>query len=350
MIRVLEFSNQFSMGGTEKTIQLLMKYMDKSKFTVFAAGWKGGDRLELIKALAEDTFISEDANAMAQWIKSKNIDIVHFHRMGDPDHKLIDTFRAAGVPILIEHNIFAHFDNTSDRIQIKKHIFVSKAQKEIYKQRAGILYEDSKCVSIYNPVETDNFDSYNFTRDFSQPVFGRYSRKDSSKWHPINIHCLPIIKSAMPDAKFYVIGMPDEYREGIKQLGCSEMVTEFPNTLNEQELCDFLNKITVFTHGSIYGESFGISIAESMAAGLPVVTHSGGDSAQAELVTDGLNGYVIDPNNPQQYAEKVIHLLQHPDLKKEMGLKGQQRVKEWFRVTDIVKQIEEVFISTLKSK
>ena len=75
MIRVLEFSNQWSMGGTEKTIQLLMKYMDKSKFTVFAAGWKGGDRLELIKALAEDTFISEDANAMAQWIKSKNIDI-----------------------------------------------------------------------------------------------------------------------------------------------------------------------------------------------------------------------------------------------------------------------------------
>ena len=336
------------MGGTEKTIQLLMKYLNKDKFTIFAAGWQGGDRLELIKALAEETFISEDASEMVKWIKSKQIDIVHFHRMGDPDPKLIDTFRNAGIPALLEHNIFAHFDNTSDRLKIKKHIFVSKAQKEIYKQRAGLLYEGSKCLSIYNPVETETFDNFTFDRDFKQPIFGRYSRMDESKWHPINIHCLPIIKSAIPESKFYVIGMPARYREAVQQIGCMDMVTEFPNTLNEQDLCAFLNKITVFTHGSIYGESFGISIAESMASGLPVVTHSGGDSAQAELVTDGFNGYVADPGSPQAYADKVIHLLRNPNLKQEMGLRGRQRVKEWFNVQDVTTQLEQVFESINK--
>ncbi len=345
MIRVLEFSNQWSMGGTEKTAQMFMKHLDKSKFSVFAAGWRGGERLELIKPLAEDVFISEESLPMIEWIKSKNIDIVHFHRMGDPDHRLIDTFRAAGVKILIEHNIFAHFDNTADRISIKKHIFVSKAQKEIYKQRSGILYEDSKCISIYNPVETSTFDAYKFDRDFSKPIFGRYSRKDPSKWHPINVNILPIVKAALPEAEFHVIGLPDEYREVIRQMGCLDMVKEFPNTMNEKELCDFLNRITVFTHGSIYGESFGISIAESMASGLPVVTHSGGDSAQAELVTNGHNGYVTDPADNQGYADRVIHLLRNPDLKVSMGELGRQRVHEWFKISDIIKQLEEVFIT-----
>ncbi len=344
-IRVLEFSNQWSMGGTEKTAQLLMKYLDKDKFTVFAAGWRGGERLELIKPLVEDVFISEDIFPMIAWIKSKNIDIVHFHRMGDPDHHLIDTFRAAGIKIMIEHNIFAHFDNTADRITIKKHIFVSKAQKEIYKQRASLLYEDSKCVSIYNPVETEHFDNYAFSRDLTKPIFGRYSRKDVSKWHPININILPIVKAAVPGAEFHVIGLPDEYRNAIQQMGCMDMVREFPSTVNDTELCDFLNRITVFTHGSIYGESFGISIAEAMASGLPVVTHTGGDSAQAELVTDGFNGFVTDPTDNQAYANRVIELLRNQALNKEMGDRGRKRVHEWFNVKDITKQIEEVFIS-----
>lgn len=344
-IRILEFSNQWSMGGTEKTSQLFMKYLNKDKFTVFAAGWRGGDRLELIKPLVEDVFISDDTIKMIEWIRSKKIDIVHFHRMGDPDHQLIDTFRGAGIKILIEHNIFAHFDNTADRTSIKKHIFVSKAQKEIYKQRASFLYEDSKCVSIYNPVETDQFDSYNFNRDTSKPIFGRYSRKDSSKWHPINVNILPIVKAAIPDAEFHVMGLPDEYRNAIQKMGCMDMVKEFPNTTNDNELCDFLNGITVFSHGSIYGESFGISIAEAMASGLPVVTHSGGDSAQAELITDGFNGYVTDPTDNQAYANRVIELLRNPSLQKEMGDRGRQRVKDWFNVKDIIKQLEEVFIS-----
>lgn len=333
------------MGGTEKTSQLFMKYMDKEKFNVFAAGWRGGPREALVRPLVQDMFISEDEFKMVAWIRDKKIDIVHFHRMGDPDHSLIDTFMLAGVPVLVEHNIFAHFDNTVDRTRIKKHIFVSNAQLEIYKQRSGLLFEPSKCVSLYNPVETAVFDSYNFSRDYSAPIFGRYSRNDPSKWHPINVQILPIIKKAMPEAKFHVIGLPDEYRKAIQQMDCMDMVREFPNTMNENELCDFLNGITVFTHGSIYGESFGISIAEAMASKLPVVTHSGGDSAQAELVTDQHNGFVLQPSDVQGYADKVIHLLRNPDIKKQMGEHGAVRVKEWFNVNDIIKKLENIFIT-----
>jgi glycosyltransferase involved in cell wall biosynthesis len=341
--KVLEFSNQWSMGGTEKTAQLLLKHLNKDRFEVYAAGWKGGPRLPIIEKLAADVLISEDSREMSAWIKSRGIDIVHFHRMGTPDEKLIRTFTDAGVPVLVEHNIFAYFDNTPDRDRIHQHIFISKAQLEIYKQRAGDFFEPSKCVAVYYPVETETFDSYDFNRDFSSPVFGRFSRDDPKKWHPINVQVLPFIKEAVPDARFHVIGLPDAYRDAIGQLHCLDMVSEFPLTMNENELCGFLNGITVFTHGAVIGESFGASIAEAMASGLPVVTHTGGDGAQAELVTDQYNGFVVDPRHIRSYAARVIQLLKDPVLKQQMGDRGRARVKEWFSVTGIVRQIEEVF-------
>ncbi len=349
-IKILEFSNQWSLGGTEKTAQLFIENLPKDKYEIYAAGWRGGDRLEFVEKAAKETFINEDPAKMTEWVKSKNIDIVHFHRMGDPDPKLVNTFLNAGVPILVEHNIFAHFDSTVDRTKIAKHIFVSHAQVEIYKQRAGMLFEESKCISIYNPVNTEEFDAYEWNRDTNKKIFGRYSRKHTGKWHPINVECLPYIKKELPEAEFHVIGLPDEYKERIKQLDCMDMVREFPTTLSTTELCDFLNGINVFTHGSIYGESFGISIAEAMASGLPVVTHSGGDSAQAELVTNDFNGYVTDPNDVQKYASRVVGLLRSPAKCEKFGDRGRTRTKEWFDVNLIITQLDELFTRLYKEK
>ncbi|HEV8210305.1 MAG TPA: glycosyltransferase family 4 protein [Vicinamibacterales bacterium] len=344
-INVLEFSNQWSMGGTEKTAQIFIKYLDRDRFNVYAAGWRGGPRADAIRDSAAGMFISEDVRAMKEWIRARQIDIVHFHRMGLPDHPLIATFTEAGVPILIEHNIFAHVDDTADRDRIQKHIFVSKAQLEIYRQRAGASFDASKCSCIYNPVEMEAFDAYAFDRDFSRPTFGRYSRNDPTKWHPINVQILPFVKQAIAGARFHVIGLPDSYRDAISAMGCADMVAEFPNTMSDRKLCDFLNGITVFTHGSAIGESFGISIAEAMASGLPVVTHTGGDGAQAELVTDEYNGFVVDPQRVRAYAARVNHLLRTPDLKRQMGERGRQRAREWFNPTAIVHQLEDLFTS-----
>jgi len=123
------------------------------------------------------------------------------------------------------------------------------------------------------------------------------------------------------------------------------MLVEFPATMSDRKLCDFLNGITVFTHGSAIGESFGISIAEAMASGLPVVTHTGGDGAQAELVTDDYNGFVVDPRRVRAYASRVNHLLRNPGLKQQMGERGRQRARQWFDPGTIVRQLEDLFTS-----
>lgn len=346
-INVLEFSNQWSLGGTEKSAQLFMKYLDKDKFNVWAAGWRGGPRVELIKEYAQEVFITEDIKEMQNWMALHDFDIVHFHRAGNTESILIDTFKLTGIPVLIEHNIFGQSDPSDDNEEIDKHILISNVQKKLYAQRAGDGYNESKTVALYYPVEVTKFKK---VKNYSAPIFGRHSRPDIYKWSPINVQILPYIKSAVPDAKFYVIGLPDPYREAIQRMGLMDMVVEFPTTNNQDEIAEFLSNLTVFTHGAMIGESFGVVIAEAMSTGIPVVTHLGGDSAQGELVVDNFTGYVTKENDIKEYADRVIELLKNPTKKEIMGKNGQERALKYFEASQVTKQLEEIFTETLNGK
>jgi glycosyltransferase involved in cell wall biosynthesis len=79
-----------------------------------------------------------------------------------------------------------------------------------------------------------------------------------------------------------------------------------------------------------FGESCPNVVLEGMASALPVVgTRVGGT---AELILDGETGFVIPPENPSALAEKLTLLLDHHDLRRQMGEAGRRRVEELFSI------------------
>ncbi len=346
-IRVLEFSHQRDWGGTDKSSQLMLQHYDRSKFDVFAASYVGGPRAQWIKDQNIPQLITQNDQDMVDWLKALRIDVVHFYRGGWEEHRDVRIFKDAGIPVLLERNCFAMFDPSADRYLIDKHLMCSQASVQIYKDRSGHLYDSNKVQHIYVPTDCDMFSG--LKRDWDAPTFGRVSRKDPSKWSPINIYSLPYIKEAVPNAKFHVVGLPDQYWPLIEQLNVKSMIVEHVLP-TDQHLVDFLQKITIFAHSSQIGESFGNAMAEAMASELPVVTHWGGDGAQAELTTDGYNGYVVDPNDPKAYADKIIYLLQNPVQKRVMGYYGFERANKLFGVTNVVKQFEDLYITECQKK
>lgn len=78
-------------------------------------------------------------------------------------------------------------------------------------------------------------------------------------------------------------------------------------------------------------EGFAITVSEALWKGTPVVASNvGGIPSQ---VIDGKTGYLLDALDYQGFAEKIIHLLQHPETAKTMGEQGRQHVKENFLIT-----------------
>jgi glycosyltransferase involved in cell wall biosynthesis len=84
-------------------------------------------------------------------------------------------------------------------------------------------------------------------------------------------------------------------------------------------------------------EAFGLVVAEAMACGKPVIgTRVGGIPDQ---IIDGYNGFLVEPRNPMQIAEKILWLIEHPDEAKQMGMNGRKIVEEKF---NIEKRIEKI--------
>ena len=75
-------------------------------------------------------------------------------------------------------------------------------------------------------------------------------------------------------------------------------------------------------------EGLGIVYLEASACGLPVVGGSSGGAPDA--VKDGVTGFVVDGNDIDQIAERIIHLLRDEELRRKMGKAGRDwAIEEW---------------------
>lgn len=83
-------------------------------------------------------------------------------------------------------------------------------------------------------------------------------------------------------------------------------------------------------------EGFGIVALEAGAAGLPVVASK--VDGITDAIKDGRNGFLINHDDHDRYAKKIIDLIQNKDHRKDFGLKTKTFVRENYSWPDIAKQ------------
>jgi trehalose synthase len=81
-------------------------------------------------------------------------------------------------------------------------------------------------------------------------------------------------------------------------------------------------------------EGFGLTVSEALWKETPVVASNvGGIPLQ---ITDGKDGYLVDPLDYDGFAEKIIYLLENPLEAERIGKKGKETVKEKFLITRLL--------------
>jgi len=81
-------------------------------------------------------------------------------------------------------------------------------------------------------------------------------------------------------------------------------------------------------------EGFCLSVTEALWKGTPVVASNvGGIPAQIE---DGKNGFLLEPQNLEGFADRIVHLLKNPDDAKNVGEKAKENVTQKFLITRLL--------------
>ena len=86
-----------------------------------------------------------------------------------------------------------------------------------------------------------------------------------------------------------------------------------------------------------YSEGCPNSVLEAMASGLFVI--STGVGALSEVIEDGVNGFIVKPENPQELAEKMEWAVLN--LEKVRGL-GKKNIDYSFRLFESKKIVNQI--------
>jgi len=88
------------------------------------------------------------------------------------------------------------------------------------------------------------------------------------------------------------------------------------------------------------GEGFGLVYLEAMACGKPVI--GGAHGGAPEVISDGVTGYLVQHGDAVQLATSIETLLANPEMAKEMGRRGKERVENEFRFNAFAKSLKKI--------
>lgn len=98
---------------------------------------------------------------------------------------------------------------------------------------------------------------------------------------------------------------------------------------------EYIRKANVCIFPS-FAETFGMVTIEAMALNKAVVSNGFGWSQ--ELITDGESGFLVDPKAHDDFAEKIIELLQDETLANTIGAAARKRVEAVFDIQKIAQE------------
>lgn len=163
------------------------------------------------------------------------------------------------------------------------------------------------------------------------------------------LEMLRILAPRFPDLRLIVMGRrsiyDEEFAARARELGVAELVVP-TDYLHDRELASAYAATDVFVTPSICFDTFGLVNLEAMEHARPVVATTFGGSR--EVVTDGETGFIANPYQLEEFAERIARLLGDPELARRMGEAGRLRMLERFQIERLTDELLEVYQEALE--
>lgn len=277
-------------------------------------------------------------------IKMHNIELIE-----SPDYQGILSFYYFGK---IKHLVRIHGTNTyfseemkvrkspkwfvHEWLQLKRAFHIISVSQYAWKRTSHIFHLNNGAEIIFNPYK-GKFDSsvLNNKREPFKVVFSGTLFKKKGIFELI--YAWKTIFGRYPLAKLVIMGKDTVEFDGksvrnklldyISQEGLQSI--QFLGAVQHSQVLEQLSTSSVAVFPS-FSETFGLAPVEAMAQGCPVIFTK--RSSGPELVTDGLNGILVNPENPDEIAAAIIRILDNPLFARQLAQNAFTHVENNFSI------------------
>ena len=275
--------------------------------------------------------------------------------------------RLAGVPVII-HSIHG-FGFTRDqsatlrRTLIALECLAAKITTKFFavseaNRRLGVelgLFPEERCEVIRSGVDLAairrlGVDTTALKRELGlepgRPVVGMVAPMKPQKAPLDFVRVAARVAAKRPETQFLFVG-DGELRDAMEaEIERLDLVKSFRLAGWRRDVPAVMRCLDVFVLTSLW-EGLPRVYLEALASGVPVVgTRVDG---AAEVVRDGVNGYLLAPGDIQGLADRVLALLGNPALAADMGKRGMALPPE-FDIHDMVRRQEQAYGQLLKRR
>lgn len=366
-IRVLNVIRRAE-GGMKKHLLSLLRMMDKEKYDVAVACSFDKDTKEYIRKIGVEVFdvdICDSINPAKDYVALRKLryainnfkpDIVHMHGakaalvgrvacLYKPCYTVVTVHNFPGYEYMNRYKkkVFLLFNRFLNK-RTSQFITVSDALKKEIAKVENI--NEDKIKTIYNCIDksiyVENAD-FNLKDYLNIPqnsiVVGCIARLIPSKGVQDLIAAANVL-SELNSLYFAVAGDGPMMGELKKMVDGLNLNRRFFFLGYRNDIPDFLRNIDIFVLPS-HQEGFGLSIAEALGEGVPVIATSVGGIP--EIIQDGTNGILVEQNNIDMLANEIRHLAFDRDYREKLSKEGIKTVEQKFTCRKMYNEIERIY-------
>lgn len=355
---ILFIVRTMGLGGTENVVLQLCEILsDKVNKIVVCSS--GGVHEKSLREMGINHYITPDIASKkpmdilkCYWlikniINKEKITIVHSH------HRMAAFYAEFAAPKKIVKVANAHntFTDKKKLTQLAYRNTRVIAVGEMVKKNLVEYFEIPKeqiCV-IHNAVKPFDgnivqIEELYQERKKGNVLIGNIGRLSEQKGMNYFIEAAGITAKTHPKVRFIIVGDGEEREQlhaQVKAKGLQDKVLFFGYRSDIQNVMSQLDFVVL----SSLWEGLPLTPIEAYSVGKTVIGTA--VDGTPEIIRDGVDGYLVEPRNPMQLAEKMNELIENSEMRKELELQAKERYQTEFSSDKLMQRYIEFYKSII---
>ena len=220
---------------------------------------------------------------------------------------------------------------------IRKHasqlVVLTKADKQMYLDNKE--FKSDFITQIYNPLPFFKESSIEH-KGHKVLALGRFAYQ---KGFDYLLKAWVIVEEKMSDWTLEIVGDDGKDEAGLHELKNQLGLKHVSLQLATKDVNTKYEEASIYALSSRF-EGFPMVLLEATSMSLPIVAFDC-KTGPNEIITDGENGFLVEPENVELFAEKLMALMSNDELRAEMGRKAYESSKR-FTIDKIVGEWEKL--------